>query len=584
MSTAPNAIPDPSSNSEPRPEPKPRNPQFIALSELAERRMTAKDFLTLLPATIISLVFNTAFVIGLIWFNSGPAQAQSVKKISAEEDTKIEAKDKEEKEFIDVAAEDLSTELDLTTITTPGPDAKDLIQGLEPPPNAAAPEGVGQGDKGDVQGFEAIAAKGFNALPLEGTPGFAGDSGAGPKGDGTGLLGGKGGGALDAGGFGYRSGNTIEIAKAQGGNDASEAAVAKGLLWLAAHQSPDGKWSLDRYHTHNPQCRCKDLNFEGNVGANDTAGTAFGLLPFLGAGQHHRRGSFQKNIFKGLNYLISKQDTKGDLRGGMYAHGLGTICLCEAYALSQDAKLRVAAQNAINFIVYAQHDQTYGWHYAPKGVGDTSVVGWQVMALRSGQMAGLTVPSRTLEGARKWLDSVQKEGGAKYSYNKDTGPSHTMTSVGLLCRQYLGNYGPRNEFLIKGCEYMLTNVPQAKATPNETLGPIYYYYYATQVMHHMEGNFFAKWNPLMRDKLIRLQEKEGHRAGSWSPVGTDHGGAGGRMYSTSLAILTLEVYYRHMPLYRRGSAAGMDVAAGPDKPDDKKAMDKKDEKKPEEKK
>jgi hypothetical protein len=572
----------PSPNSEPRPEAAARNPEFVALSELAERRMTSRDYLTLLPATIISLVFNTAFVIGLILFNSGSAQSQQVKRLLAEEDTKVEAKDKEEKEYIDVAAEDLSTELDLTTQTTPGPDAADLIKGMEPPPNASAPEGIGQGDKGDVQGFEAIAEKGFNALPLEGKVGFSGDSGAGPKGDGAGPLG-KGGGALDGGGFGYRTGNLIETAKRNGGNDASEAAVARGLMWLSIHQSPDGKWSLDKYHAHNPQCKCKDLNFEASVGANDTAGTAFGLLPFLGAGQHHRRGSFQKNIFKGLNYLISKQDSKGDLKGGMYSHGLATIALCEAYALSQDAKLRASAQKAIDFIVYAQNDQTYGWHYAPKGVGDTSVVGWQVMAIRSGQMAGLNVPSKTIEGARKWLDTVAKDGGTKYSYNQDTGPTPAMTAVGLLNRQYLG-WGPRKPELHKGCEYMLMNLPQAKPSPNETLGPIYYYYYATQVMHHMEGKYFETWNPLMRDKLIRLQEKEGtHKAGSWTPVGTDHGNAGGRLYSTALALLTLEVYYRHMPLYRRAGAAAEDVAIGAPKPDDKKAMEKKDEKPPEKK-
>jgi hypothetical protein len=573
MSTAP------STNSQPQPEA--RGPQFVTLSELADQRMTSRDMLALLPATIISLVFNTVFVLGLIWYNAGTATA-GVKKIStADEDTKVEAKDKEEKDFIDIASEELTTDLDVTT-TTAGPDPADAMQGIEPPPNAAAPEGVGQGDKGGVQGFEAIAPEGFSALPIEGKVGFAGNSGAGPAGDGAGLLMGKGGGASDGGGFGYRSGNNLEVARRYGGNDASEAAVVRGLQWLAAHQSPDGKWSLDKYHAHNPTCRCKDLNFEGNVGANDTAATAFGLLPFLGAGHTHKKGTtFRNNVFKGLNALISKQDSKGDLKGGMYSHGLATICLCEAYAMSSDAKLRVAAQNAIKFIVYAQNDETGGWHYAPKGIGDTSVVGWQVMALRSGQMAGLEVPAKTLEGARKWLDGVAKDGGSKYAYNKDSPPTPPMTAAGLLNRQYLG-WGPRNPELHKGCEYMLMNLPQAKGAPNETLGPIYYYYYATQVMHHMEGKYFEKWNPLMRDKLIRLQEKEGHKNGSWAPNGADHGAAGGRIYSTALAILTLEVYYRHMPLYRRADAAANDLAGAPEmKKDDKKpAMDKKpDEKK-----
>jgi hypothetical protein len=581
MSTVPSAGATPSVDAQPGAESTPRNPQFISLSGLAEHKLTTKDLVSLIPATIISVVFNAGFMIALIWFNSGQAHG-GVKKVStADENTKVEAKDKEEKDLIDVASEELSTEMEITATIAPGADPMDSPQGFEPPPNAAAPEGVGQGKDGGVQGFGAIANEGFNALPLEGKVGFKGDTGAGPAGDGAGILGGGGGGDYRAGGFGNRGGNNLEIAKRSGGNDASEQAVANGLLWLANHQAPDGRWLLDKYHTHNQACRCKDLNFEGSVNANDTAGTAFGLLPFLGAGHHHKKNASRHKqvVFKALNALISKQDSKGDLKGGMYAHGLATIALCEAYAMSQDVKLRVAAQKAIDFIVYAQNDTTGGWHYAPKGVGDTSVVGWQVMALKSGQMAGLNVPSKTLEGARKWLDSVAKDGGAKYSYNRDSGPTPTMTSAGLLNRQYLG-WGPRNPELHKGCEYMLTNLPQAKPTPNENLGPIYYYYYATQVMHHMEGKYFEKWNPLIRDKLIRLQEKDGHKFGSWSPNGADWGSAGGRLYSTSLSILTLEVYYRHMPLYKRTEVAAKEMEAGaPNEKPEKKKEEKKDEKK-----
>jgi hypothetical protein len=82
------------------------------------------------------------------------------------------------------------------------------------------------------------------------------------------------------------------------------------------------------------------------------------------------------------------------------------------------------------------------------------------------------------------------------------------------------------------------------------LGAIYYYYYATQVLHHLEGPNFDLWNHRMREHLIRTQEKSGHRTGSWNPEGVDHGARGGRMYSTGMALLTLEVYYRHLPMYR----------------------------------
>jgi hypothetical protein len=162
-------------------------------------------------------------------------------------------------------------------------------------------------------------------------------------------------------------------------------------------------------------------------------------------------------------------------------------------------------------------------------------------------MSGLSVPRSTLDGAGKWLDSCMTNDKGGYGY---TGPQETptMTAVGLLCRMYLG-WGPKNPGLQKG-------VDRLKANPPVTLNSMYYDYYATQVMHHMGGESFEFWNPKMRDLLIKTQDegKDPRRPwqeGSWDPGPDVHGKVGGRIMVTSLAILTLEVYYRHLPLYRR---------------------------------
>ncbi len=68
--------------------------------------------------------------------------------------------------------------------------------------------------------------------------------------------------------------------------------------------------------------------------------------------------------------------------------------------------------------------------------------------------------------------------------------------------------------------------------------------YASQVMHHYGGDARYEWNTQMRELLLDLQSKEGHESGSWAPQG-GHDRSGGRVYATSLALLTLEVYYRH---------------------------------------
>jgi hypothetical protein len=84
------------------------------------------------------------------------------------------------------------------------------------------------------------------------------------------------------------------------------------------------------------------------------------------------------------------------------------------------------------------------------------------------------------------------------------------------------------------------------------LGPsqedMYFNYYATQVMHHYGGPEWNKWNGHMRDYLVETQAQRGHEHGSWF-FPDEHAFAGGRLYTTAMCVMILEVYYRHMPLY-----------------------------------
>jgi hypothetical protein len=130
---------------------------------------------------------------------------------------------------------------------------------------------------------------------------------------------------------------------------------------------------------------------------------------------------------------------------------------------------------------------------------------------------------------------------------KGTGTNST-TAAGLLNRLYLG-WGPRNASMIAGCDELMDFLPPVD--PKAPGKDIYYWYYASQVMHHMGGEYWNTWNPRMREYLIKSQERQGHKAGSWDPTGDEWAHMGGRLYETSLSILTLEVYYRHLPLYRR---------------------------------
>lgn len=339
-----------------------------------------------------------------------------------------------------------------------------------------------------------------------------------------------------------------------GGTSATEAAVARGLKFLARHQNRDGSWSLQTFN-RTPDCdrTCKGT---GRV-HSDVAATALSLLPFLGAGQTHRSGEYREEVLKGLNWLVEHQKEDGGLCDGgqMYAHGQAAIVLCEAYALTHDAQLRQPAQKALDFIVRAQHSAG-GWRYNPRQAGDTSVVGWELMALKSGQMAYLRVPRRTFELSGRFLNQVQKDGyGGLYAYQRGRRHTPAMTAEALLCRQYLG--WPREHAgLRSGVEYLLKNLPDPRK-PN-----IYYWYYATQVMHHFGGTPWEKWNAKMSYALVNTQETKGHAAGSWAPRGRNTEGGfaetAGRIYMTSLAVCTLEVYYRHMPIYGQEVLAGFE--------------------------
>ncbi|MEA1950063.1 MAG: hypothetical protein U9N87_01675 [Planctomycetota bacterium] len=326
----------------------------------------------------------------------------------------------------------------------------------------------------------------------------------------------------------------------RGGTPQSEAAVAHGLKWLAYHQRDDGSWNFNH---HGNRCReaCRNPGSEPST----TAATALALLPFLGAGHTHTSDEYGQLVERGLYYLNNKasfEEEGADLRDGtMYGQGLAAIALCEAYSMTKESTLKGLAQKSIDYIVFAQDKKGGGWRYDPGQPGDTTVTGWQLMALKSAQMADLNVPSPAFFMAQGFLDSVSSEYGSRYGYLTRENPGRTTTAIGLLCRMYTGWHRNRPA-LVRGVELL------DKWEPSKT--DMYFNYYATQVLCHFDGPPWERWNPKMRDYLIATQAASGHEAGSWY-FPDRHGDKGGRLYNTAVAVMILEVYYRYMPLYER---------------------------------
>jgi hypothetical protein len=336
------------------------------------------------------------------------------------------------------------------------------------------------------------------------------------------------------------------LLKRMGGTDESEAAVARGLVWLKNHQLPNGSWNFD--HTVVGQCDC---TMPGRLFNNPNGATAMALLAFLGAGQTHQEGQYQREVERGLKFLVSNGTPVGKgicfygaLAGPptFYTHGLVTIALGEAYAMTHDDDLRPAVAGAVEFLSATQ-DSGGGWRYFPGQPGDTSVVAWELMALKSAQFSRITIAPKVFKGVDRFLGSVASARGSQYAYTPERKltPKPSMTAAGLLCRMYL-DWDETTGGLRSGVHFLDEHGPD----PND----MYFNYYATQVLHHWGGDEWNRWNKVMREHLIVTQIRLGHATGSWD-VADLHGNMGGRLYMTSLALLTLEVYYRHLPLYQK---------------------------------
>jgi hypothetical protein len=350
------------------------------------------------------------------------------------------------------------------------------------------------------------------------------------------------------GGYGGRK-NAGQLAMTGGGGKDTEDAVDRALKWFIAHQMPDGGWSFDLQQCPSCQGKCSHASrLRELCTASDRCGaTAMALLPFLGRGYTHKEGPYKQQLEAGIAFLARFAVDAGAPDAGkkhgayVYAQGIAGICLSEAYAMTQDGRLQMPAQYVLNYIMDWQDPVGGGWRYKPKSAGDTSVLGWQLMALKSGNMAYLEVSPATVKNAIRFLDSVEDDSGAFYGYS-GPGRGPCTTSVGLLCRMYLG-WKKDHPALQRGVEFLSVKGPTTD---------LYYDYYATQIMHHMEGDVWQAWNTKMKKMLLDAQAQEDHEAGSWykgfeGGHGPHHGG---RLYCTSLATMILEVYYRHLPIYR----------------------------------
>ena len=326
-----------------------------------------------------------------------------------------------------------------------------------------------------------------------------------------------------------------------GGTQKTQEAVKRGLEWLQRNQTRKGSWSM------------RGPFSVGGSTENKTAATAMALLAYLGDGHTHKKGDYQEQVERGIKWLISQQNRQGffaknaSIQENMYAQAQATITICELYGMTGDSSLRPHAQRAIDFAEKSQ-SEAGGWRYEPNKDSDTSMTGWYVMALESGRSAKLDVNVKILNRVMLYLDDAASYDGAAYGYQAQRPPSSAMTAEGLLCRQYIG-WKRDHPPMVRGISALVEDAPFDMADQD-----VYYWYYATQVLHHYGGSPWRRWNDVMKVELPKMQVKTGRESGSWDPQRDRWGKNFGRLYTTCLSIYCLEVYYRHMPLYNTAAA------------------------------
>lgn len=327
----------------------------------------------------------------------------------------------------------------------------------------------------------------------------------------------------------------------------AQSAVRAGLEWLARAQEKDGRWSCKRWGGKN--------NWDVGV-------TGLALLAFLGAGYTHAKGPFKGTVYRGLRWLKAQQKANGSFKWRtFYEQGIAAMAASEAYGLTREPQLGRMAQKAIDCIVKVQPGHG-GFRYkgaVPRNQGDMSVTGWQIMALKSGVCSELHVPYQAFDKFRTFLkNSFRKYGGSAYIVERKQSAA-AVSAIGMLCRQFVGGQGYDRE--IEQAAGYLMNHENKVGGPgrgkNRLVGDLYYTYYSVLAMFQYGGKAWKGWNELFRDTLVKVQvrqyrDKRGRFIrGSWDPRNHAHGHQGGRVYCTAMAVLSLEVYYRFLPVYKR---------------------------------
>ena len=310
-------------------------------------------------------------------------------------------------------------------------------------------------------------------------------------------------------------------------------AVAGALEWLRKAQREDGSW---------PAPDVEGENFRVGV-------TGLALLAFLGEGHTQGRGAYRKTVQRGLKYLIDQQKKTGligdDDQNYMYDHAIAATALLEAHLLEKDDSLRTRVVDAVMFTLKAQNADG-GWGYAAQAShNDTSVMGWQIVLLRLYRLVDPHLPVTALNHAHECLQTLTDPESGRVGYRAEGEYPHrefSMTSVGMFA--HMMSRPVIDERLVeKQTDVLLSESnPKVGKTADEFLSnDLYFWYFGSLGIFQRGDTAWTTWNGRLIPPLLRTQQSDG----AWPADFDKWSTYGGRVYTTAMAALILETYYRY---------------------------------------
>lgn len=371
-----------------------------------------------------------------------------------------------------------------------------------------------------------------------------------------------------------------------------EKRIAAALEWLVDHQSSDGSFSAKDFskatkrlrakRTHNLQW-VKPGDATGDAGTHPAADgvcTALALLAFIATGSDHREGPYKKEVALAANHLRGLQHENGcfgepDEVAVFSKHAVITQALAELFALSQDAELKPVVEKAARFILEAQNPDA-GWRYGIKpGDSDVQVTGSMLLALKSCSMAQIGVDlAPSFDAAAKYLESMTvdvggvpttgyMQPGTGWGRSRDGAKwesQPTGNAVNICCMMFMGRKGwdAKHKTVIAQAKSLTDKLPAW----GEFKVDYEYWYWATLAAYQVGAKTYETWSAGLLAALMpnqrgwRPEDKDSFEAildehGSFDAVDAWYG-FGGRVYSTAITCLALQIHARYLRINSKG--------------------------------